>query len=276
MSLTQRALWVIERNQYRNLSLDEIAQACDVSKYHLARAFSSSTGCSVMQFVRGRRLSEAAKSLAAGASGILDVALQYHYSSHEAFSRAFKAYFGQTPEAVRAGRSLDGLMLIEPLQLRDHSTVALKKPTICEGKGILAIGLPGRYSLGTTGGIAGQWQKFMESMFGEIENKTPGIPIGVTLSVDDEGNFDYVAAAEVRAIINLPSDLVKVQIAPRRWAIFKHDGHITTLSKTYAAIWDRWLPDHGYRVENAPSIERHKETFDTRTGNGGVDIWIPI
>ncbi len=27
---------------------------------------------------------------------------------------------------------------------------------------------------------------------------------------------------------------------------------------------------------DAPSIEQHKETFDPRTGNGGVDLWIPI
>jgi predicted transcriptional regulator YdeE len=39
---------------------------------------------------------------------------------------------------------------------------------------------------------------------------------------------------------------------------------------------DLTLPAHQVASADAPSIERHKETFDPRTGNGGVDIWIPI
>ncbi|MGL5116633.1 MAG: AraC family transcriptional regulator [Beijerinckiaceae bacterium] len=276
MSLTKNALWVIERNQNRDLSLDEIAEACGVSKFHLAHAFGQSVDRSVMQYVRGRRLSEAAKALAAGAPDILDIALQHGYNSHEAFSRAFKSTFGQTPEMIRAERSLDGVVLIEPFQLKDQSAIALKEPKISEHKGILAIGLLGQYAFGANEGIAGQWAKFMGSMFVGIENKVPSIPIGVTLGIDDDGNFDYVTAVEVNSSTTVPSGLTKVQISPRHWAIFEHDGNITTLSKTYMAIWDRWLPDHNQRLANSPSIERHKETFDPRTGNGGVEIWIPI
>ena len=276
MSLTRKAAWVIERNLSHDPSLDEIAGACRVSKFHLAHAFGQSAGCSVMHYVRGRRLSEAAKALAAGSPDILDLALQYGYGSHEAFSRAFKTCFGHTPETVRAKDSLAGLVLIEPLQLNDQAPVVLKDPRIIDGRGILAVGLLARYALGATEGIAGQWQKFMGSMFAEIDNRLPAIPIGVTLAIDGEGNFDHVAAVEVATAGKVPSGLVKVQISPCRWAIFEHDGHITTLSKTYAAIWDQWLPDHSHRLADAPCIERHKETFDTQTGNGGVEIWIPI
>ena len=276
MSLTKKALWVIERNLNRDLSLDEIAKVCGVSKFHLAHAFGQSVDRPVMQYLRGRRLSEAAKALAAGAPDILDLALQHGYSSHEAFSRAFKSTFGQTPEMIRAKRSLDGVVLVEPFRFKDQSTLALRQPKIGERNGILAIGLLGQYAFGATEGIAGQWAKFMGSMVAEIENRVPSIPIGVTLSIDNDGNFDYVAAVEFTNVATVPSGLTKVQIAPRRWAIFEHDGNITTLSKTYMAIWDRWLPDHNQRLSNAPSIERHKETFDPLTGYGGVEIWIPI
>jgi hypothetical protein len=43
-----------------------------------------------------------------------------------------------------------------------------------------------------------------------------------------------------------------------------------------SAIWNEWLPAHDRRAANGPSIERHLETFDTRIGLGGVEIWIAL
>jgi AraC family transcriptional regulator len=99
--LTSKAVWIIERNLARPLSLAELAEACGVSPFHLAHAFGEATGQSVMRYVRGRRLSEAAKALADGARDILELALRSGYGSHEAFSRAFRNQFGITPEEVR-------------------------------------------------------------------------------------------------------------------------------------------------------------------------------
>ena len=101
MSLANRALWTIDRNLTGDLTLAKVAENCGVSRYHLAHAFGETTGMSVMEYVRGRRLSEAANNLAKGASNILDLALDYGYASHEAFSRAFRTQFGMTPEEVR-------------------------------------------------------------------------------------------------------------------------------------------------------------------------------
>src|SRR5262249_5593041 len=111
MSLTDEALWIIDRNLDGELSLGSIARACGVSRFHMAHAFGPTTGAPAMDYVRPRRLSEAAHQLAAGASSILEVALEAGYGSHEAFSRAFRARFGVTPEAVRKRRATEGLPL---------------------------------------------------------------------------------------------------------------------------------------------------------------------
>ena len=105
MSLTNKALFIIERNLTSSLTLASIAENCEASRFHLAHAFGESTGLSVMDYVRARRLTEAARALASGASNILDVALEAGYSSHEAFSRAFKAQFGKTNTRSRRSRS---------------------------------------------------------------------------------------------------------------------------------------------------------------------------
>jgi AraC family transcriptional regulator len=75
MSLAAKAVWMIERNLGNELSLSDVADACGVSKFHLARAFEARVGMPVMQYVRARRLSRAADALAEGASDILAVAL---------------------------------------------------------------------------------------------------------------------------------------------------------------------------------------------------------
>ena len=98
MSLADKALWVIERNSSRELTLGSIAAACNVSRSHLANAFGTASGWPVMAYLRARRLSEAARRLAAGAPDILSVALEFGYGSHEAFTRAFREQFGATPE----------------------------------------------------------------------------------------------------------------------------------------------------------------------------------
>src|ERR687891_2167138 len=71
MSFPDKALWIIERNSTQPLTLDGIAAACGVSRSHLAHAFGTATGLSVMQYVRARRLSAAAQALAGGAPDIL-------------------------------------------------------------------------------------------------------------------------------------------------------------------------------------------------------------
>ena len=85
----------------------------DVSRYHVSRVFGEAIGRPITRYVRGRRLTEAAKALAAGAADILTVALEAGYGSHEAFTRAFREQFGQTPESVRAQRHLDNIELVE-------------------------------------------------------------------------------------------------------------------------------------------------------------------
>src|SRR5438309_11779939 len=115
MNPAQKALWFIESHLADALTLDEIAGIAGVSRFHLVRAFGAATGCSVMRYVRARRLSEAARALAGGAPDILAVALDADYGSHEAFTRAFREHFGVTPEMLRGSAQLGTLQLQEPI-----------------------------------------------------------------------------------------------------------------------------------------------------------------
>jgi AraC family transcriptional regulator len=275
MSIPDKALWVIERNSAHTLTLDAIAAACAVSRSHLAQAFGTATGQSVMHYLRGRRLSDAARALADGAPDILSVALDAGYGSHEAFTRAFRDRFQQTPESVRDRRSVNGLALVGPLELRARTEVRLDPPRFVSEPMMRVVGLAELCSFDSTITIPAQWQRFMEC-YDAIPYKCEQIPIGVNYSADDDGQFQYMCGAEVHRFGERSPQLLHLEIRPRQYAVFEHRGHVSTIYETYRSIWNEAMPATGRAVADAPVIERHDPAFDPRTGEGGLTLWIPL
>jgi len=275
MSVSNKALFVIERNLHRDLTLDQIAKYCDVSRFHLAHAFGESTGLPVMEYLRGRRLTEAAYALAAGADDILSVALDSCYASHEAFSRAFKAHFGRTPEEVRKSESIEGLRLVDAIRHVESKAMTLKEPSIQKEGELLFVGLSEHVPYQDTQNIARQWERFMSGPYGEIDHKVAEPPVGITTGSNDDG-IEYVCAAGVTKFGPVPKNCIKLTLRPATYIVFAHDGHVTQIRETYEAIWNNWFPKSGKTPAEAPGFERHNDTFDPRTGRGGVTIWIPI
>ncbi|MCK1641108.1 AraC family transcriptional regulator [Bradyrhizobium sp. 157] len=275
MNPAQKALWYIESHLADPLTFDEIANIAGVSRFHLVRAFAAATGVSVMRYVRARRLSKAARALAAGAPDILSLALDADYSSHEAFTRAFRDHFGTTPEAVRAATSLDHLKLQEPIVMDSTALDHLKPPRFETSKPLLIAGISERCTHENGGaGIPNQWQKFHQTV-DNIPDRVGKVAYGVCCNGDDSG-FDYIAGVEVADFSDLPREFARVRIPEQKYAVFTHTEHISTIRRTVNTIWNHWLPVSGMKAADAPSFERYDENFDPATGNGGLEIWIPV
>jgi AraC family transcriptional regulator len=275
MNPAQKALWFIESHLARELTLDEIAGIAGISRFHMVRAFAAATGLSVMRYVRARRLSEAARALAGGAPDILTLALDADYGSHEAFTRAFRDHFGVTPEAVRASTCLDGIKLQEPILMDSTLTDNLQGPRFETSTPLLVAGIGERYNHENGAGIPGQWQRFHQSA-ANIPGRIGKVAYGVCCNGDDAGNFDYVAGVEVSDFSDLPRDFHRVRIPEQRYAVFTHRDHISTIRRTVNTIWNHWLPASGLKAADAPSFERYDENFDPLTGDGGLEIWVPV
>jgi AraC family transcriptional regulator len=275
MNPAQKALWFIESHLAGALTLEEVAAVAGVSRFHLVRAFAAATGFSVMRYVRARRLSEAARTLANGAPDILTVALDADYGSHEAFTRAFREHFGVTPEAVRGSAQLDNLQLLEPVTMDSTVIDNLKPPRFEVSKPLLIAGLGERYTWESSAAIPGQWQRFHQSVQ-DFPGRIGKVAYGVCCNGDDAGNYDYIAGVEVAGFSDLPREFSRVRIPEARYAVFSHGDHISTIRRTVNTIWNHWLPASGLKAADAPSFERYDENFDSLTGNGGFEIWVPI
>lgn len=275
MDAVNKALWTVETRIGGEVTVDEVAAVAGVSRFHLSRLFTLCVGQSIMRYARGRRLTEAARVLARGAPDILSVALDWGYGSHEAFTRAFRDQFGVTPEEVRARGALDTLDLVEPIRMTNAPS-NLAAPRFEQAPEMLIAGVSQRHDRAGAPGIPLQWQKLVPH-FGAIPREKPGgVTFGVCTNYDDEGGFDYLAGVEVTRIADLPPGFTSLRLAPQRYAVFTHTGHVATIATTWGAAWGQWLPSSGLKPAEAPMFERYDHRFNPMTGAGDCEIWLPL
>lgn len=91
----------IKEQKNEELTLSCIAQSVGYSEFYVSRKFSEIAGMQLRDYLRGRKLAFALKDIRDTDDGILDIALKYGFSSHEAFTRAFKLSYGVTPSEYR-------------------------------------------------------------------------------------------------------------------------------------------------------------------------------
>ena len=84
------------------LTLSALSRQLGYSEYHMSRKFREIAGLSLRDYLRRRKLAFALKELRDSERSILAIALDYGFSTHEAFTRAFKSTYGVTPGEYRA------------------------------------------------------------------------------------------------------------------------------------------------------------------------------
>jgi AraC family transcriptional regulator len=95
------ALKYIEDHLKDEICLNDVAKAANSSLFWFHRIFSAVTGDSLGNYIRKRRLNRAAIELVESDRPIIDIAIDYNYSNHEAFTRAFRDHFAMTPSCYR-------------------------------------------------------------------------------------------------------------------------------------------------------------------------------
>lgn len=275
MNAVEKAIWYIENHYREQISLESLAQVAGVSRYHLSRIFCYAVGQPMSRYLRLRRLSKAAIALASGESDILSLALSVGYGSHEAFSRAFKEHFHKTPEQVRSQRHTDDLNLMEAKLMAQTKAASLAEPRLENLSGKLSIvGISRNYPFAKVAEIPDQWQSFA-AFIPRISKEANPVGYGVIYNGGDD-SFDYLSGVALAQGAEIPQNLVRLDLSPQTYAVFQHAGHVALLRETCEAIWSDWLPASKLSAVEAPWFERYGADFDPQTGNGGVEIWIPV
>lgn len=98
----QRVLDHIDRHLDGDLDLDTLSRVAAFSKFHFHRQFRATFQVSVHRYVQLARLKRASHRLALKhAQSVTDIAMDAGYDAPDAFARAFRQRFGQSPSSFR-------------------------------------------------------------------------------------------------------------------------------------------------------------------------------
>ena len=100
----QEAVNYIEQNYQRNLTVEEVADACRLNRSYFSKLFRESMGCPPQEFLIRMRLSKATELMKTSRASIGDIAQLCGYPNQLHFSRAFRKRYGVSPRAWRAER----------------------------------------------------------------------------------------------------------------------------------------------------------------------------
>jgi len=100
----KKSIEYIENNLNKKIQLKELADKAFLSKYHFHRVFHSVVGEPVAEYIRKKRLEEAANELLTTENKIIDIALKYQFSNQESFTKAFKRLYGIPPKEFRKNK----------------------------------------------------------------------------------------------------------------------------------------------------------------------------
>jgi AraC family transcriptional regulator len=96
-----RAVDLIHSNFQDDLSLDDLARAAAMSRFHFLRCFKAQTGLTPYAYLLQVRLRTAATWLRSSSRSITDIALACGFASPSRFSAAFRRQYQHTPSAYR-------------------------------------------------------------------------------------------------------------------------------------------------------------------------------
>ena len=91
----------LQRNLDGPLRLASLAARQGYSPHHFHRLFTLAVGETPRAYVERLRMEKAAYKLWISAESVVEIALSVEFRSHETFSRAFRRYFGVSPQTFR-------------------------------------------------------------------------------------------------------------------------------------------------------------------------------
>lgn len=277
----QRAIDFVEARLFDDLPLASIAAEAGSSPWHFHRQFAALTGETPAGYVWKRRLSEICRRLLETREPLVEIALSCGFESQASFTRAFTRHVGTAPGRFRRTQAHQvPAYRYPPLHLQTlaerQKRMDVMDTRIVHGPALHVIGLAGRFEP-VSSRIPELWGRFVPRI-AEIADRRGAHTLGICLDAGADASFTYLAAVEVAsAHATAPDGMTVATIPANTYAVVTHRGHVSRLPDTVQHVFGRWLPASGYTHVAAPDFERYDDDrFDPVTGDGEIDLWIPI
>jgi AraC family transcriptional regulator len=278
-----QALRYIESNLAGDIDFQKVSQLACCSEYHFRRMFSFLSGMTLSEYIRHRRLSQAALELRDSDIKVIDLAVKYGYDSPDSFTRAFQGLHGLTPTEAR----VEGVFLKAVPPMTFQLTISGGNEMdyrIIEKEAFYIVGIKKRVSLqyeGVNPEISAMWQSLTEDMITELKRLSSVEPTGLlNASVNfTEGRAEGAKLDQyIGVATNKPASETwqTLSVPASTWGVFTARGKFPeALQSVWGRIYSEWFPMSGYEVSEGPEI-LWNESKDTTLPDFHSEIWIPI
>ena len=287
----KETLAYIEAHLESEMDLGAMAAHVFVSPYYLQKGFQILTGYSIGDYVRSRRLYEAALRLIRTDEKVLDVALRYGYETPESFTKAFTRFHGVTPSALR--REPGTIRRFLPLTVRIEITGGSTMDYVISPVwGFKVIGFQRVFSYDTAyEEIPRFWDEICERYCTRTiyAGLAPSCPeeqaiidncigeYGVCIDDLGGGKFRYLIAGRYTGG-PVPDGMTLYEFPTGEWAKFKAVGPLPgSLQSLNTRIFKEWLPGNtDYEMAGSYNIEWYSCDGEKSDDDYECGIWVPV
>lgn len=269
------------------LPLERLARIGHFSPFHFHRVFRAVTDETLAAFVQRLRLERAAVALIHHADqSVLAVALDHGFASAAGFARAFRARFGMSATAWRAGgvrrRRKGGKAMRKARKARRRT------PGQASSMRVVIQELPayrvaymrhvGPYG---AGGIPALWVRFRKWMDARGLLAADSLRIGIGHDdawVTPPEKCRYDACVVVPP--GFPGDphVNILELPGGRYAVTRFAGTPHQVPGAWDALYRSWLPDSGYQPDDRPCLELYRghPEVAARPGAFRAELCLPV
>jgi len=269
----------ISHNLDEDLVLENMCEVASLSKYHFHRMFSAHMDMSLAKFVLLARLKRASFRLAfQKEKRIIDIAFEAGFESSEAFSRAYKRNFLQTPSSFRTKPDWR-----QWKRCLEHRVVPIKEvkmqvriENFTTTKVALLEHLGSAERVMETAGKFISWRK--ETGLSPVKTSdTFGIAYSDPATTEP-AEFRWDVCGSING--NVPENKYGVklgEIPGGRCAVIRHLGTHANLDQSIYYFCRQWLPNSDEEIGDFPLFFHYiKLMFDVDECDLITDIYFPL
>ena len=286
----RKAIEYMEDHLRDDISAQDVAKEVFLSTYFLQKGFSLMTGYGIGEYLRNRRMYEAALDLQKTDEKVIDIAYRYAYDTPESFTKAFTRFHGATPSQVRAGQMPVKVFL--PLKININiqggNQMDVKITTMFPFQ---VIGFQKVFDGETSyEEIPKYWDEICEKYANNVyAGNAPANPYeqaivdnsigeyGICIDDIGEGKFRYLIAGKYTGG-EVPEGMVLYEFPKSDWAIFNCIGPLPeALQSVNTQIFKEWLPGNPeYELDGNANVEWYDRVGDQKDPDYHSAIWIPV
>ncbi|MBB4006315.1 AraC family transcriptional regulator [Allorhizobium taibaishanense] len=248
-----RVLDYIDSHLDEPVTVEVLSAVANFSKFHFHRQFSDYIGLPVGRYVQLMKLRRASQRLVFNPDArIIDIALDAGFDSPEAFARAFKAAFDQTPSDFRKAPQWGAWSLRYQFQNHHREGITEMDVQIVTEPDMLVAALEHKGSPGLLPAAVQQfigWRR--ETGLSPVTaSKTLGIAYhDPDLTPPDEFRFD-ICGTVATAVPDNPQGIVTKTIPGGRCAMAHYVGSRDHIGRAVYYLYRSWLPMSGEELRD--------------------------